>query len=339
MRVYVLTEQKIRRFILWFTVLGLIIIGFPRLPMVRRWQHGAAKGVVLEGRPVGGLLPHELRGIIARLAEEHGRQPRNAGYFKETGELIPEKDGLVVDIEGTLKKVLTAKEGEHVQVITYVVTAARDSSYYLPVYEGNPDRGQVSLTFNVAWGEEEIPKVLAILKQTDVKATFYFVGTWVKKFPELVREIERQGHEIANHGLYHGQPAQMNRDELVRLIETNQKLLAEVCDKQPVKLFAPPSGDYNQQVLSVAGDLGYRTILWTVDTVDWKRPAPEIIRERVRNKIKPGAIVLMHPTAPTVAALKLIIDDLKAIHLRPVPVSQLLKPSPVRKNTKAGVTN
>lgn len=339
MRVYVVTEKKLRGFVAAIIIFSIVLIVLPQLPAVRRWRYGTPKGVVLQGQPVGGLMPDEVRAIIAGLAEQHGRQPHNAGYFAETGELIPEKDGIAVDIEGTLKKVLSAKEGEHVQLITYVVTAARDRSYYLPVYEGNTDRPEVSLTFNVAWGEEEVPKILAILKETKVTATFYFVGTWVKQFPELVREIAAAGHEIANHGLYHGHPAQMNREELVRLIEANQKLLAETCGKQPVKLFAPPSGEFNQQVLSVAGDLEYRTILWTVDTVDWKRPAPEVIRERVQSKVRPGAIVLMHPTAPTTAALRSIINDLKAKKLRPVTVSQILKPSVHMTENKAGVSD
>lgn len=339
MRVYVVTEKEVRCGIMMVLMIVAITIGLPRLPAVRRWRHGAPKGVTLAGQPVGGLLPQEVRALVTKLAEQYRREPHNAGYFEETGELIPEQNGLAVDIEGTIKKIFSTKEGEQVQPVTYVVTAARDRSYYLPVYEGNADRQEVSITFNVAWGEEEIPQILAILKETGVKATFYFVGTWVKQFPELVREIAAAGHEIANHGLYHGHPAQMNRAELVRLLEANQKLLTETIGRQPAKLFAPPSGEYNQQVLSVAGDLGYRTVLWTVDTVDWKRPAPEIIRERVRSKVRPGAIILMHPTAPTVAALRAIIGDLKAKKLQPVPVSQLLSTSTATNEQKAGVTN
>jgi peptidoglycan/xylan/chitin deacetylase (PgdA/CDA1 family) len=140
-----------------------------------------------------------------------------------------------------------------------------------------------------------------------------------------VREISREGHEIANHGLYHGHPNKMGRTELQKLIVENARLLDEVTGEPPVKLFAPPYGEFNNEVLAVAGNLGYRTILWTIDTVDWKRPAPEVIIQRVTERIEPGAIILMHPTAPTVEALSPIIKNLKEQGYSFLPVGKLLR--------------
>ncbi|MGQ9780451.1 MAG: hypothetical protein ACUVRM_11380, partial [Bacillota bacterium] len=91
------------------------------------------------------------------------------------------------------------------------------------------------------------------------------------------------------------------------------------------RLFTPPYGDFDRETVTVAAELGYRTVLWTVDTVDWKRPAPEVIAGRVKAKVKNGAIVLMHPTAPTVAALPGIIKDLKTRGFRLVTVGQMLR--------------
>lgn len=325
MQIILLSSQTIKRTVLGFILILSILTALPYIPVVVRSWHGVSRGVTLEGKPVGGLYRHEIKQRVMELARDIRRAPRNAGYFQETGELIPEKDGLEVDVAGTVRAVMNAKPGARLRLHTYRVTAALDRSYYQPIYEGNPTRNQVSLTFNVAWGEEEIPRILEILRETRTHATFYFVGTWVEKFPELVQAIFAGGHEIANHGLYHGHPAQMGRDALVRLIDENQRLLKRTIGREPAKLFAPPYGEFDQDVLSVAGDLHYRTILWTLDTVDWKRPAPEVIRERVRSKIRPGAIVLMHPTAPTTAALRWVIEDLRAKGLKPVPVSQLIR--------------
>ncbi|HEX2952741.1 MAG TPA: polysaccharide deacetylase family protein [Bacillota bacterium] len=325
MNVIVITGKQIKRLFYAVVLLATLILTLPQLPnWYRSWQ-GVAKGVTLEGRPVAGLLPNEIKSEIEKIATEVVRPPRNAGYFQETGELVPEMDGIAVDIPGTYRRVLHAHTGEHLKLITYKVTAARDSSFYIPIYEGSPVRNEVALTFNVAWGEEEVPKILTILKEEKVKATFFFVGTWVEKFPELVRDIDNAGHEIANHGFYHGHPAQMGRHDLEGLILDNQRLLKMTIEREPIKLFAPPYGEFDQDVLNVAGDLGYRTILWTVDTVDWRRPAPEVILERVRQKTRPGTIILMHPTVPTVAALRPMIRDFKQKGFKLVPVSKIIK--------------
>jgi probable sporulation protein (polysaccharide deacetylase family) len=271
------------------------------------------------------LLPNELKSEIGKIATEIVRPPRNAGYFQETGELVPEMDGIAVDLPGTYRRVIHAQTGEHLKLITYKVTAARDRSFYIPIYEGSQARNEVALTFNVAWGEAEVPKILAILKEEKVKATFFFVGTWVEKFPELVRDIANAGHEIANHGFYHGHPAQMGRHDLEGLILDNQRILKMTIEREPVKLFAPPYGEFDQDVLNVAGDLGYRTILWTVDTLDWKRPAPEVILERVQQKTRPGTIILMHPTVSTAKALSQLIRGLRKKGLEPGTVSGVLQ--------------
>lgn len=325
MQVVVISSNQIRRAFIGFIFVILGLLSIPRLPRIARAYYGVPRGVMLEGKSMAGLYEREVHRLVLEMAREVRRSPRNAGYFQETGELIPESDGIDVDVEGTVKMVMKARPGTTIRLLTYRVTAALDQSFYKPIYEGNPLKNQVSLTFNVAWGEEEIPRILEILRESKVQATFFFVGTWVKKFPDLLQKIAADGHEIANHGLYHGHPAQMGREALVRLIEENHQLMEQTLMKAPVRLFAPPYGEFDQDVLSVAGDLKFKTILWTVDTVDWKRPAPEVIRERVRTRIKPGSIVLMHPTAPTSAALRGVIDDLRAKGLHPVPVSKLLE--------------
>jgi len=325
MALIVLERGKIIRFFCWSFLLLLALLAVSRWPEVARSLYGVKDRVTLEGLPVERLLPGEVRAVVEELAEKYFIRPQNAGFFPETGEVVPERDGLGIDIESTVESILQARPGENLSLITYSIPAAVTGDYFSPVFHGNSERNEVSITVNVAWGEEEIPGLLAVLRENAVKATFFFVGDWVKKFPDLVRDISREGHEIANHGLYHGHPNTMSRDELNRLILDNARLLDEVTGEPPAKLFAPPYGEFNEQVVSVAGNLGYRTILWTVDTVDWKRPAPEVITRRVIEKIEPGAIMLMHPTAPTVEALGGIIKSLKEQGYTFVTVGRLLR--------------
>lgn len=325
MAVVILQRVKIVRFFCWAFLVFVIIWGISHWPEAGRNLYGVKDRVSLEGLSVERLLPNELRSLVEELAERQVLQPQNAGFFPETGELIPEKHGVGVDIDGTVENVLRAQPGEALSLITYSIPATVTRDFFTPVFRGATTGKKTSITINVAWGEEEIPAMLAIFREHEIKATFFFVGDWVKKFPGLVKQISGEGHEIANHGLYHGHPNQMNRTELHNLIVENARLLDEVTGEPPVKLFAPPYGEFNEEVLSVAGSLGYRTILWTVDTVDWKRPAPEIITRRVTEKIEPGAIILMHPTAPTVEALGTIIKTLKEQGYTFVTVGRLLQ--------------
>jgi probable sporulation protein (polysaccharide deacetylase family) len=193
-----------------------------------------------------------------------------------------------------------------------------------PYYHGPEDKAKMALTINVAWGEEYIPDMLRILDEKEVKATFFFIGKWVEKFPELTKEIANKGHEIGNHGYRHAHPNQLSRQSLINLIKKNEELLIKITGQQS-KLFAPPYGEYNDRVLRVAEELGYKTILWTADTIDWQRPAPEVIINRVMSKVSKGGIVLMHPTAPTVKSLAIMVDRLRGKGYTLATVSELLR--------------
>ena len=190
-------------------------------------------------------------------------------------------------------------------------------------YQGPTNKQQISLAVNVAWGTEYIPQILEILEAEEVSATFFLVGNWVEKFPELVVEIKEAGHEIGNHGYRHRHPKKLVEEELIALIKKNEDLIKNTADYK-TKLFAPPYGEVDQRIVKVAHKIGYKTIMWTVDTIDWQRPEPEVIIERVVPKAENGAIVLMHPTQPTAAALPKIIKSLKDDGYKLVTITELL---------------
>jgi len=192
------------------------------------------------------------------------------------------------------------------------------------IYNGPEDKQAMALTINVAWGEEFLPSMLDTLDKYNVKATFFFVGRWVEKFPEKIKEIHERGHELGNHGFRHLHPKQLDKERLIKLIKDNEKLINKTTGYQ-TDLFAPPYGEVDDRVAQVAAEIGYKTIMWSADTIDWQRPAPEVIIKRVIDKASNGGIVLMHPTKPTAEALPQIIEKLQSKGYKLVTVSELLE--------------
>lgn len=182
-------------------------------------------------------------------------------------------------------------------------------SNFEPIYQGSSQEKKIALTCNVVWGEEYVPQMLEILKKNKVKMTFFMGGKWVKDFPELTKQIAKD-HELGNHSYSHPHPTFISKQENIEEIKKTEDEIFKVT-KVKTRLYAPPYGEFNNTVLDAAGELGYKTIMWSIDTRDWQRPAPEVIVERIIEKAHNGAIVLMHPTAPTVKALPMIIDELK----------------------------
>lgn len=197
-------------------------------------------------------------------------------------------------------------------------------SYSQPIYQGSGRYKEVALTVNVFWGEEYIPQMLDILSRNNVKATFFLGGIWVKKYPELAARIAREGHVIGSHGYSHPHPDQLSRSANLKDIQKAEEIIFQATGIRP-RLYAPPYGERGPSVLQAAGQASYTTVLWSVDTVDWQLPPPEVIVERVTGKAHNGAIVLMHPTAPTVKALPEIIQRLKKEGYQMVTVPRLLE--------------
>ncbi|MEG1500570.1 MAG: polysaccharide deacetylase family protein [Clostridiales bacterium] len=193
-----------------------------------------------------------------------------------------------------------------------------------PYYQGSGANNKISLTINVDWGEEFLPDILKILDEANVKATFFLTGRWTDKNPQLAQEIAKRGHEIGNHAYIHQSPDQAglagNREEIRKTSLAIEKAIGS-----KTTLYAPPSGEKSQCVLDAAEAEGHTTILWSVDTVDWKRPAPDVIMERVMKKIHPGAIILAHPTHPTMEALPALLKDLQDQGYQLVTVSENLE--------------
>lgn len=187
-----------------------------------------------------------------------------------------------------------------------------------PIDQIKTDQRLMALTINVDWGEEFIPAILDELEKNKAQVTFFVTGRWAKKNPDLLKEIYNRGHQIENHGYSHPHPDQLSVGSNQEEIKKTESIIEGIIGKK-THLYAPPYGEKGASGLRAAHDLDYKTILWTLDTVDWRPDStPEIIANRIVNPairfgIKPnksGAIVLMHPKANTVKALPVILQQL-----------------------------
>ncbi len=193
-----------------------------------------------------------------------------------------------------------------------------------PIYKGNENMSQVAFECNVVWGTEYVPQMLDILRDKNVKITFFIGGQWAEENPELLKRMVEEGHEIGNHGYAHKHHAQLSFEENIREIQRTEQIIEEITGVKTV-LFAPPYGEFNKTTLQAADALGYKTIMWSIDTIDWRREGTDIILKRVLKNPHNGAFILMHPTEYTVEALPIMIDELRARGYEVGTISELLK--------------
>ena len=308
------------------TVIFVLVLAFFApgwIGKAERYFYGVKTGVTLEGQPVAKLLKKELYDVVASLAETIYVEASNASWDWQTGAVTTEVVGKVVDVESTIQVLLNAKPNSKVELVIVTILPSITSAHFQPYHRGPTSEPRVALMINVDWGDEFIPDMLEVFKQFDVSVTWFPTGRWAKLSPELTRTIAQAGHEIGNHGGWHGLASQMSRSEVTKLIQEGEDLIFQASGQKP-QVFAPPAGDFNKQTVAVAAELGYKTVLWTVDTVDWQRPAPTVIIDRVIGKVNNGSLVLMHPTKPTLEALPIILDHLASKGFQCVTVSELL---------------
>ena len=201
--------------------------------------------------------------------------------------------------------------------------AQTTSARILAIYEGDRNSNKVCLMINVYWGTEFVEDMLGVLANKGVKTTFFVGGMWAAENTELLKKIYEAGHEIANHGYNHRDHDKLSLDANMSEISGCHAVVKSVLGID-MNLFAPPSGAYNDSTISAATTLGYKTIMWTRDTIDWRDHNTQLIVQRATNNAKGGDFVLMHPTANTLEALPQIIDSLFAANLTVAPVSEIL---------------
>ena len=204
------------------------------------------------------------------------------------------------------------------------VVGAAATERVLPVYSVERDGRFVSLTFDAAWGNEDTQTLIDILGRYGVKATFFVVGDWVDKYPESVRALHAAGHEVMNHSAKHPHMAKLSAQKIVSEINACSDKIEAVTGVRPT-LFRCPYGEYDDNVISTVRSLGMTAIQWDTDSLDWKKLSAEEIAGRVKEKARPGSIVLFHNAGlHTPEALPGIIEFFQSNGYSIVPVSELL---------------
>ena len=182
------------------------------------------------------------------------------------------------------------------------------------------------MSFDAAWGNEDTRRILDILKKHNVKVTFFMTGGWVESYPEDVRAILADGHDLGNHSENHKNMSELSdeacQEEIQKVHTKVQELTGyEMC------LFRPPFGDYDNHVIKNVQKCGYYPIQWSIDSLDWKDYGADDIVKRVveSDKLNNGAIILMHNGAKyTADALDAVITGLQDKGYEIVPISELI---------------
>ena len=154
-------------------------------------------------------------------------------------------------------------------VQTVFKIAAVDSGRLLPIYCVERPDNKISVSFDAAWGADDTDKLLQILKENDVKATFFLCGYWIDKYPEEVKKIIADGHDVGNHGNTHAHGAKLNLEQNKQEILKAHEKVKNLTDTE-MFLFRPPYGEYNNTVIKAAQEVNYYPIQWDVELSETK---------------------------------------------------------------------
>jgi len=199
------------------------------------------------------------------------------------------------------------------------------------VERGPRGHSEIAITFDAGAEADCFDDLIAALQSAQVHSTFFITGNWAQKNRQCAEAITKHGHEVGNHTWNHlnltQQPDEIVREEITRA----ETILAQVSGENPRPLWRAPYGARDARVLRIANNLGYRSIYWTLDSLDGVEPVktPEFLINRITSKTDTeldGAIILMHVgEQSTASALPAIIANLQGRGFHLVTVSKLLE--------------
>jgi peptidoglycan/xylan/chitin deacetylase (PgdA/CDA1 family) len=198
------------------------------------------------------------------------------------------------------------------------------------VLHGDPERPMVALVINVGAGFEPALSMLDSLSERDQRLTFFVMGWWAERHPDILQLIADGGHEIASHGHRIFDLTQASDFEVQADLEAADAAISTVTGRTTRPLWSPSAGYRDARVRSIAASLGYQPILWTVDSGDWTTEAsPESVFSRAWNGVRNGAIIVLHFDSPTTlnstaVVLPNLIDLLREAGYRVVTITELL---------------
>ncbi|MDD4569836.1 MAG: polysaccharide deacetylase family protein [Tepidanaerobacteraceae bacterium] len=192
----------------------------------------------------------------------------------------------------------------------------------------------VALTFDDGPDSVYTPEILDILKERDVRATFFLIGKNVSRYPEIAQRMVMEGHSIGSHTHSHKSLIPLSAKSTYKEIKNAEVAIEEATGIRPT-LFRPPRGVYSSYARDLLKEERYTLVLWDLSAVDWAELAPKKIVANVVNKVKPGSIILLHDSGDlityrggdrhsTVKALPEIIDKLRTQGYEFVTIDQMI---------------
>lgn len=205
-----------------------------------------------------------------------------------------------------------------------VIEASSNITAKLPIYNVQTEEKKVAFTMNCAWAADDIDDILETLRSNEVKITFFMVGEWVDKYPEAVKKIYEEGHEIGNHSNTHPHVNKLTYEQNLEEIEKCSQKIEQITGEKPT-LYRAPYGEYNDTVVKVGFENEYYVIQWNKDTLDYQALTGEQMWKRIGSNLQNGDIILSHNgTAHTSDSLDMLIKNIKEKGFEIVKVSDLI---------------
>ena len=195
-----------------------------------------------------------------------------------------------------------------------------------------PGKKRIALTFDAGASGETWPRILAALREHSVHITMFITGKFAEQYPDAIKQAVADGHEIANHTYSHPDTRQLTDDQLIEEFSRTEGIIHDLAGVTTLPYWRPPYGARNNHVLNIAAAQGYRSIYWTLDSLDsvGQPKTPDFIFNRVTNTPGvnlDGAIILQHfGSAASADALPRELMRLEEMGLKVVTITELLSP-------------
>lgn len=211
----------------------------------------------------------------------------------------------------------------------YTTVGNSVNGHEMPVCSVETEEKQMALTFETAWGDEQTGEILDILKEEKICATFFVTAGWMREHPDLIGRMKAERHDIGTMGVSHENLSEQKAEQIRAELQEAKQVAGEAGIS--MELFRPPYGRYSDTLIRTAGEEGFFTVCWSIDSRDWKNYGKSsLIREVLESEeFQNGAIIRLNSEAKhTKEALKELIENIEEKGYEIVPVSEMI----LRKN-------
>lgn len=193
----------------------------------------------------------------------------------------------------------------------YGAVATSVKTKELPIYSVETPEKKIAVTFDCAWNDDDIDKIIQTLNTNSCPSTFFVTGDWAERFPESLVKLNNAGFEIASHSYNHTLYSTLSKEEIIKDMDKCDDAIENAIHTRP-RLVRAPSGDYTNSAVLAAKETNRIMIQWDVDSLDWKELSENEMKRRIFDRIQNGSILLFHNgTKQTADALSGILSSLK----------------------------